>query len=205
LVERAKAIERVAGESSQQMTVNVLGEIQNALSIVEKDRVAIKAPFLALGKKIDAAAQEYCGVLEIEKARLKRLLGEFQAAIQRKADEERRVQMAELARLQKEREEAEAKNDQAAVVAVEMKAVEVLTAPAQAIVPKAEGMAVKYKWAVKVNNIDALYKLMPDLVKLEPRLREINARIAQMAAADPNTPPGLPGCEVTREIDVQSR
>lgn len=203
ILARSEAIEQVAGESSQKAAHALLKEIQELLNAVERERKVVKSPFLAAGNRVDVASDEYTKALDGEKVRLKLLLGRFQQEQQRKAQEAQRAQDAELRRLAQEREQAEKAGKEEEVLAADLKAAEVVTAPPPAVVAKSEGMVVRYKHVVVVNDPVALFKVFPDLITLTPKLREINAVVTRMAGEQPETLPQLPGCTITKEIDVR--
>ena len=232
LVERAQAVERVAGESSQRAAADLLNEVQGALSQLESARKAIKDPFLQLGKRIDAAAKEGAAPLEQSKASLKRMIEAFQAEVLRKQQEEQRRLEAELSRQREERQAAEreaarlelerqmalragdeaaaqaareaAEAERARMLESDLKAMEAVTAPL-AMAPKAENIAVRQYWKVTVVDAHKLYAVFPELVELSPRQRELQSAVNRMAEANPNEPPQMPGCEVKLETEVRSR
>lgn len=218
LVERAAAIERVAGESSQQAAINLLNELQDLINATEKQRKEVKDPFLKAGKRIDEAAKTFIDQIEEQKSRLKGLCSDFQRAVlekQRQAEAERlRLLREEEARRKQAEEElakAQAVGDTAAVqqaeekiLTADMNAVGIVTAPIAAA-PKAEGMKVVERWVTVVQDPAALYKTFPEFLTLTPKMREINAAVTNMATMQPDQPPSLPGCIITKETDVQTR
>jgi len=111
LLEAASGIECVRGETSQQMATDMLGKLQGMLSAGEKSRKEVKAPFIKIGKVIEAVWSSFSDPVEKEKARLKKLLTDYQLELDRIAAEEARKAAAEVARIEAEKrrvqEEAE--------------------------------------------------------------------------------------------------
>lgn len=216
ILERSEAIERVAGESSQQSASNLLGEIQSMLSAIEKDRVAAKAPFKKAGEEIDDRARTFVSKLESEKLRLKSALGKFTGEQLRIKEAAERKQAQELANLQAERKAAELVAQHAAtekeqqkaqedILAADLKAADVVMSAPVTVAKKAANTAVTTKWVAVVNDIHALYKVFPDCVQLTAKMREINNSIARLVATDPNVAPAMPGCTITKEVEVRPR
>jgi DNA repair exonuclease SbcCD ATPase subunit len=215
LLERSKAIERVAGGVSNDIAVQMKGELQDLLKTVESLRKKYKDPFLTVGRRIDAAAATYVESVTKEVNRISRMLSDFAAEQDRIAREAQRKQEEELARLRAERKEAEfaatiALNQQEreaaqeAILKADTKAVEVFSAPVVAPI-KSAAQRTTPRWDTKVNDPAALYKVFPDLVRLEPKMREINAEVKKMADAQPDMEPKLPGCVITKEFVVSAK
>lgn len=203
LVLRAEAIERVAGESSQKSAYGLLDEISEMLKLVESDRKVVVAPFLTAQRRINEGVCELIAKLEQQKTRLKQLIGKFQEEERRKQQEEQRKRDEELRKLNEERKKAEAAGNEEKMLATDMKAVEVVTAPVK-VVPKAEGMKVVVRWVTTVKDPAALYKVFgTEFISLEPKMRDINAAVSKMAAENPEQPPTLPGCEIVKTTDVR--
>ena len=155
---------------------------------IEADRTTVKAPVLALGKKIDALAKEIVVELDAEISRVSRVLGAYQLAEKQKAeaaerlarDEARRIQ-AEAEQLAKEAAQA-APTDTAALAAASeimdqaaAKIVETKKAIVSTVAPKAAGTAVREDVCFEVTDIVALYAARPELVNLEPNGTAIRA------------------------------
>ena len=198
LVERAMAIEQVAGERSQQAAIALMVEMQDHSSGIESSRTELKKPVLELGKMIDSAARDGDGKVPFLRIQVKGLVNRFQA--QKIAEQEKAA--AELARLNREREQAEAAGNQEAVEKADAKAAEVVMQAAPP--PKAAGQSTHHKWVIEVVNIAELYRVMPELCKPpEPRVRECEAVLNSMLNTQQE--PKLPGCNVRREVDVRAR
>jgi hypothetical protein len=208
LIQRADAIERVVGEDSQQAAWGVLEDISGFLKSIDAERTTVVSPFLTAQRRVnDETKQKFVTALEERKSRMKKIMGDFQAELRKQADEEERKKNEELAKLQQEREAAVVAGNEEKVLAADLKAVEVVTAPV-AVVPKAEGMKVVVTWVTTVVDIAALYKAFPEFVTLTPKMREINAAVTEMARNNSrlgldDQSPGLPGCTVNKQTDVR--
>lgn len=105
----------VVVNNTEQATVaaNVLKDLKALTRSVEASRVAVKAPILEQGKKIDALAKELTNRLELEGNRISQLLGGYQAEQNRIAEEAKRKAWEEEDRIRryaaKAQAEAEAK------------------------------------------------------------------------------------------------
>jgi len=99
LLAESTNIECVRGEKSQAVALDLLKRIGDMLSAAEKSRKEVKAPFIAIGKVIEAVAADHNTPLETEKARLKQLLADYQKELDRIAAEERAKYEAEQRRI----------------------------------------------------------------------------------------------------------
>ena len=155
---------------------------------IEADRSTVKAPVLALGKKIDALANEITAELDGEIGRVSRVLGAYQLAEKQKAEAAERLARDEARRIQAEAEQNARKAAQAAptdtealAVASEImdtaaaKIVETRKAIVSTVAPKAADTAVRVDVCFEVNDIVALYAARPELVNLEPNGTAIRA------------------------------
>ena len=127
---------------TRQEVATALADINRILKEVEKGRTEVKAPVLALGRKIDSAAEEFSAPLAAAQKRLQTVLTEDakeQARIAREAEEKRQAELkrqqeeaaakqreldrqareAEAARLEAERAAREAQNAEARAKAQE--------------------------------------------------------------------------------------
>ncbi len=168
---------------------------------IEADRSTVKAPVLALGKKIDALANEITAELDGEIGRVSRVLGAYQLAEKQKAEAAERLARDEARRIQAEAEQNARKAAQAAptdtealAVASEImdtaaaKIVETRKAIVSTVAPKAADTAVRVDVCFEVYDIVALYAARPELVNLEPNGTAIRA----ICKANPNLQlPGL--------------
>lgn len=155
---------------------------------IEADRTTVKAPVLALGKKIDALAKEITAELDGEISRVSRVLGTYQLAEKQKADAADRLARDEARRIQAEAEQQARKAAQAAPSDTEAlaaaseimdtaaaKIVETRKAIVSTVAPKAADTAVRVDVCFEVDDIVALYAARPELVNLEPNGTAIRA------------------------------
>lgn len=127
---------------TRQEVATALADVNRLLKEVEKGRTEVKAPVLAVGRTIDATAEEFSAPLAVAQKRLQTILTEDakeQARIAREAEEKRQAELrrqqteaaakqaeidrqareAEQARLAAERAEREAKTADARAAAQE--------------------------------------------------------------------------------------
>jgi hypothetical protein len=155
---------------------------------VEAGRTAAKAPFLEMGRKIDALGKELCLQVSAERTRISKLVGSFEAEERRKAEEERKRLEAEAARVAREAEVAVWK------AASEAKTVEERDRKTDAVIEKAAAAVVQIKQEVvnlapkkvegskllkavrfEVTDIAALYAARPEFCSIEPNGTAIRA------------------------------
>lgn len=83
----------------------ILRDIKAFTRSIEDGRKQAKSPILDLGKKVDSIATELTGELDLEAARISRLVGTFQQEQERIAAEARQRAFEEQERIRKEAEE----------------------------------------------------------------------------------------------------
>ena len=187
------------------IAANALKIVSDIVKEVEAARTTIKNPVLEIGRKIDATAKEFVAGLSLEKTRLERLLGDYQAAQRIKADRARRQAEAEVDRLEFEAHKAALAADrervegQASVVAEEAqtKVFEARVALATIAHIKPEGVTVRENWKHEVVDIAALFKARPDLCVIEPNLAGIRAQIPYNQ--------NIPGLRIWKEAKASVR
>lgn len=229
LLERCAGLERVAGEKSQEIGLELLSEVGALIKQVGERRKEVKEPFLSITTAIDDVAKKYLKELETEKDRLKRILAEYQLELDKKRreeqarlDEENRKVEAEKQRIANEAAEQQRKLDAAAAAAnsadelarirkqqeeaqqqsaIAAANLELKQASLiQVAAPKKEGMSVKRPWRVEVLDAAKLYAARPDMVELKPRQAELNKLVAGDGGLRE-----IPGCRVFEDIDVTAR
>lgn len=107
LLNSSRSHTSITDDVKRDMAIVSAGCIKAHLSQVEKERVAIKEPFLTAGRAIDAAAKSHVTELEVELKRLNNLNGAYEAEKQRIARIEEQRRAAEEARLAREKLAAE--------------------------------------------------------------------------------------------------
>ncbi len=202
VVETAQNVECIKSPAAQQIAANCLVAIQDLLSGIETGRKILKKPFDDIGKRIQSDVATFIKPLEVEKERLKKLLGSYQVEVERQAREEQQRQDAELQRL----EEEKAKLDAAPPTAETQQRSAQLEAEMgqnmKVIEPtKATGVSTRPVRKFAVVDLHKLYAVRPDLVKLEPNTALINATIR----AEGNENLLLDGLTITTEMEVVPR
>lgn len=190
------------------LAAGTLREVTDLCREVETARATIKAPVLELGRKIDAIAKDFLAMLETEKTRIGRVLGEFQAAERAKAEEARRAAEAEARRKADEAARAaraaEQATDQAEAAAAarlaaqkeaEALAATIAAAEARPVVP--EGTTTRKNWKYDITDIAALFKARPDLCLIEPNAAAIRAQIPHNQ--------NIPGLRIWQEAKTTTR
>ncbi len=98
LIQHAALIVEVKDPASSDAAGNQIKKLAAMRNLVEKSRTSVKAPVLAVGKRIDTLAADFQAELTAEENRLKKLQGEYAVAV---AQERQRV----LAEMEKARQE----------------------------------------------------------------------------------------------------
>jgi len=217
-----------ASANAAQLQVKELAAMRN---LVEKMRVTIKAPVLAIGKTIDQKAADFVATLEAEEKRLKKLVQDFAVIVEQERQKvlrELEAKRQEEARQERLRQQALAEAErlkQAAIDALldaqspeqEQEAVEakeaareavaaipepVVTQSAPVMVPQ-EVSKVKFVTDFEVTDIDKLYRYDVSLVTMTPRRMEILNEIQRLTVGE--TLPTIPGLNIVKRASVSTR
>lgn len=180
-LEVARAVTSVTDAESQETAAQAASKLQALISQLEKDRTAVKAPVLDIGRKIDAVAKEGAAPLAKELDRIKGLLKTFvieeQKKAQKKQETANKFADARRRRLEEEAaEQAKAGHTEAAAETTQ-KAAEIATPVPAAMPPKADKMTVRKVWKYEVTDVAALHAARPTLTKIEPVASAILAEI----------------------------
>ena len=188
LLAEIRGITAVADAFDADVAADVMRRATQLSRGIEADRTTVKAPVLALGKKIDAIAKEIVAELDTEIGRVSRVLGAYQLAEKHKAEAAERLARDEARRIQAEAEANARKAAQAAdsdtealAAASEImdqaaaKIMETRKAIVSTVAPKAADTAVRVDVCFEVDDIVALYAARPELVNLEPNGTAIRA------------------------------
>jgi hypothetical protein len=108
LIEHSALIVQIADPVSSDaagLQIKKLGTMRN---VIEKSRTTIKAPVLAVGKRIDTLASEFQAEIAAEETRLKKLQGEYAQAVIAERNRINREIEAKRQEEEKARREAEA-------------------------------------------------------------------------------------------------
>ena len=202
VVATASGVECIKSPAAQQIAANCLLEIQGLLSSIEEGRKALKKPFDDFGKKIQTDVAALIGPLEAEKARLKKMMGEYQSELEQKAREEQAVRDREVERLAQEREKLEQLAPTAETEARREEINRQMGANlVEAEAPKPAGVSTRPVRKFRVLDLAKLYAARPDLVKLEERAAEIN----KVIRAPGNESVLIDGLELYTEMEVVPR
>lgn len=188
LLAQASAVMTVQDRIDADDATAVLRELSHFSKEIELARANAKAPALAIGKQIDKLAKELSDEINVEAARISRVLGAFEAEERRKADAARiaaenaaqdiarkaREEAAKAARSAPDAETADRKADAILAEAAE-KQVTLRQAAANLAAPKAAGTQMREDVCFEVTDIRALYAEAPHLVNLEPNGTAIRA------------------------------
>lgn len=222
----ARAVGHVTDTETQNAAVAAESNIAGILKQMEANRVEVKAPVIALGKRIDQIAADFCKELANEKTRLHSgIQANFRNEQERAAMEKRLAdRVADMKRAKAEAEakaiaDAQAKIAAAALSATTQEQAERLDAEARELAVKAEvaadkvdeiapvateaparseKMVVKTIWKHRITDIALLYAARPELCNVEPRTNVINAEVRGGMRE-------CPGIEVWEETDVTVR
>jgi hypothetical protein len=108
LIEHSALIVSVNDQSSSDAAGDQIKKLAAMRNMVEKSRTTVKAPVLAVGKRIDELAKEFQASITEEENRLKRLQGDYAAAVLAERNRILREQEAQRQAEEKARREAEA-------------------------------------------------------------------------------------------------
>ena len=175
----AALIGKVTNGDENEKAANAQREIKRVQNLFEKDRKALKEPLLEAGRRLDSLVAKEVQDLDAEFGRLSALVAEFQLAEQRRVNEERRLQQAELDRIEREKQAALAaattEKEKAQIVEVAAAKTYVESQPIQAT--RTEGQVIKTDWDIEMVNPYDLARLHPDCVEIKPRLSVIKMHL----------------------------
>jgi hypothetical protein len=204
----ARQITSIGDAFEAESAADALRAVSTIAKEIEEARKIVKDPVLALGKKIDETAKTFVADLIIEKDRLQRLLGDHQAAEQRKADKLRREAQEEADRLAREAATAaraaerattdgQAEQAQQAAAVAEVAAVEARVAVAEIKREGPSGTVLNQPYKFEITDINALFKARPDLCVIEPNGAAIRAQIPHNQ--------NIPGLRIWQEAKARVR
>ena len=107
LLAMAARVTNVTSLAEANSAATALQSLKGFTRQIEEARVAVKAPVIELGKKIDGLAKELTLELESEAVRIGRTVGTWQAEERRKEEEAQRKAREEEARIWREAQEKE--------------------------------------------------------------------------------------------------
>ena len=213
LLTKVQCVTVVANIEQREAALSFVKDAKAHLSQVEKDRVALTEPFLAIQRQIMSVAKEHCEKLKNAIVPVERMIGAFNESLRVEAARKERERLAELQKIEDDRRAA-AKAAEDAAAAVE--AAKTAKARREALVKQLEaedavieanqqvqvaaaapvvsadtsGGARRYEINVEVFDVKKLYAARPTCVKLVPDLIEIK----YLANRDIE----LPGVKITK-------
>lgn len=205
LLEDSALVPAVTNETTLSQAAQIITSMKLFTREVEKSRVDVKAPVLALSKKIDSLASLATKEVELEIARLQKSSNDYawkleQARRQAEQDAKREAIRLETERMNTiaaartaptEEGRKELFND-AAQIKEEIKRVQ---APVALAVP--ETVKAKAVWDFEVLDVEALFASNPRLCDLTPK----RALIKSMVAAGTRE---IPGVRIFETISVKT-
>ncbi len=174
----AAFVVRVNDAPTQEKAVAAQTQLHELLSLVEKDRKAVKEPVLEYGRSIDTAAKEFCADLKAEQLRLAVLVGNFQEQENARARAAQQAENERLTIIERERAAELAKTKTLEEMDRVQERFELRVrqeAPPPVAPVRAEGQRVTSDWDVHVNDPWLLARAHPTCVNIEPRKSEIKA------------------------------
>jgi len=195
LLASSATVQEVTDKDGAEYAASMLKDIKAFTRLIDSTRVAVKAPVLDQGRRIDALAKELSTQLEIEASRISRLLGPY--TVEQKRIAERvmhEAQMEGLRIIQENRAKAEAlaaatpdKTEQDVAMDrlsafTEQKLVEIRNTAYEKAPTKLAGTSTRTVIKFEVTAINVLHAAHPYLVVMTPNTSAINAILKSLPA-----------------------
>lgn len=229
ILSESRAIAALADSDTERQAIAVVGRMNGYAKALESCRKQVKAPVLALGKKIDAIAEAALEEVSQEKARISGMLAEAEAkrqAIIREQEEARRNEQERLAaeaaaleeKARKEREEAERKlararsekaiqqqlyAQQEREAEIARQKAELLAKQASASVPVAEPAKAAGSIVREVYEVEVFD--VAAVFKWNPLYVNLVPNMALLKTAAARGVTDIPGCRIRKETKVSVR
>jgi hypothetical protein len=189
----ANAIE-ITTDEEDSMAIDSMSEITKFKKDVEAARKDEVGPFNELVKRVNDLFRPITTSLEVAEKMIKdkRVFYLKEKERVRQIEEQKRL-VEYNARIEAERKKAAKEKREMAIVTPPPV---ILEAPSTTHGSAGSSTAKKF-WNYEVTDIDALYKARPDLVKIEPKPREILAAV--------KTNQTIPGLKIFEDISVTSK
>ena len=202
----AAAVTEVTDLASQTAAAQALATVKGLADQVEQSRKIVKDPVLKIGKEIDSTASTFTTELTIEARRLSLLVGNFQDAERRKAQQAaEETRKAEQQRIEQQKAEERARAGQevkgrTGTLSQDLQQIQtraaadvaqIRQAGINAAVAAPTGATIRKSWKFEVTDVQALFKSNPTLCTIEPNNAAIRAVIAHNQA--------IPGLRVWSE------
>jgi hypothetical protein len=154
-------------------------------NLVEKSRTTVKAPVIAVGKRIDALAGDFQAELSVEENRLKRLQGDYAVAVEK----ERQRVLAEMEKA-RQAEQERARLAEAAAALAERERIAAEAAAFAATTPEEDAAAAAAAQAAEA--------------AVAKRAAEEAARVAALPVAAPAfVPEAVKGVKMVADYEVE--
>lgn len=186
-IELAQSVVSVTTPAELQDAVAAASILKGIIKAMESTRVEVKKPVLEAGRQIDDLAKGFSDTLNVELKRVERLAGNYQAECNRKAEEIRRQELADMEAARRVDPSIEAERLRAE------RTIEISQKPTVA------GASVRQMMDYEILDPRALYAARPDLFDLVPKRSLILATISI-----PNQP-ALPGLRTFPVTKVQAK
>lgn len=173
-LEGAALIGRVSNAAEQAEAVEAQKALRTLIKECEDARVEVKSPVLDFGRRIDNAAKNYQEPLKFEELRIATLIGDYQTAELARVRSEEAARLAELTKLEKERQAALAAaetHDERDRINTDFDQQAQASAPP--LIAKSEGQIIREDWDITVTDLWSLARAHPMCVTIVPRLSEI--------------------------------
>ena len=171
LLDVARAVQHVRSNDESADAAYHMRSLAQMRIAVDRSRKEIKEPVLRIGKLIDQTAKNFLAEIEDEEERIRGLIGDHAAEMLKlKKEAEERERLAfEAERAARELAES---GGIAAVLDAKDALQDKLKASEEVATTKiAQG--VRFVWEFEITSVEDLMKFAPDLVKIEPKRREI--------------------------------
>ena len=189
----ANAIE-ITTDEEDSMAIDSMSEITRFKKDIEAARKDEVGPFNELVKRVNDLFRPITTSLEVAEKMIKEKRVFYLREKERVRQAEEAKRLAEYqAKIEAERKKAEAEKREVKIVTPPPV---ILQAPSTTHGSAGSSTAKKF-WNYEVTDIDALYKARPDLVKMEPKPREILAAV--------KTNQTIPGLKIFEDISVTSK
>lgn len=171
----AGEIEAVATEAQHSAAFEVQTRLHTLAAEVEEARKSVKEPVIKAGKEIDDAAKTFIDPVKAQHLRISALISDYHALIEARLRSEQAARNEMLSDLERQREEMLSRaTTHEARDQIHQDFNDALNAlPAVSAGPREDGQSVKSEIEFDVTDARALYLSFPNLVKLEPKRREI--------------------------------
>lgn len=174
----AGLIGKVRNAGDQENAVDAMKQLKRVISETERSRKEVKQPVIDFGRLIDGTARTFVDEVQKEFNRVARAVSDFQSLEAEKVRAAEALRLAELAKIEREREAAIAKAKSVEEVeAIREDADTKALAESQKVEKqqpaRVQGQVVREVWDYEVTDIHTLARCHPNCVKITPLSGEI--------------------------------